>query len=108
MTGRSDGGDWRPIEGLSAAEHHAALQWIAWAAAWHAAYPDLTLRSPRCPMCATLSTIPMLSPAIWPAAFCPNESCSAYTWDPTIDPAELLAKQRTVDLGFIDDEAVEP
>ena len=52
-------------------------------------YDDLTLRCPNCPVCGTAATM-MVGLNLHPQAFCPNDACGAFTYDPTKPALDLL------------------
>jgi hypothetical protein len=53
-------------------------------------YQDLKLCTPHCPLCGSRAAM-MVGANLHPMAFCPDEDCSAFSWDPSIPAAQLLA-----------------
>ena len=54
-------------------------------------YPDLPLRTPHCPLCGSVARL-LVGRAVHPSAFCPDDDCAAFNWDPTIPAARLLTE----------------
>jgi len=52
-------------------------------------YLDLELHSPACPLCGSASLL-LVATNVHPQAFCTEDTCEAFTWDPTVPTAELL------------------
>ncbi|WP_159599967.1 hypothetical protein [Agromyces humi] len=53
---------------------------------WRTVWPDSEFLSLECPQCGTMSKPMVPHGTFSPQAFCPNEECEAWTWDPIIDP----------------------
>lgn len=68
-------------------------------------YADLVLRCPHCPMCGELARM-LVGTMVVPLAFCPNDDCAAWTWDPCKPAAELLANA-VESPGFVPTEGTE-
>jgi len=63
-------------------------------------YYDLVLRSPACPLCRQAAML-LVAPTVHPQAFCTEEACKAFTWDPTVHADELLTNAETIaDAGW--------
>jgi len=52
-------------------------------------YYDLDLRSPACPLCKSPALL-LVAATVHPQAFCTEDACEAFTWDPTLSTEELL------------------
>jgi hypothetical protein len=52
-------------------------------------YSDLVLRSPNCPRC-NRSALLLVGAQLCPRAFCANDACQAFSWDPTDDASALV------------------
>jgi hypothetical protein len=54
-------------------------------------YADLHLATPNCPYCGWQAKM-MVGTNVHPMAFCSNDDCPSFNWDPSVPAAKLLAE----------------
>jgi hypothetical protein len=57
-------------------------------------YEDLKLLAPNCPLCDGVGLL-LVGAQLIPAAFCADDTCQAFSWDPTASADELRDETRT-------------